>query len=639
MAKQATARVLQLAQAVEQALTLHRAGRLAEADQIYRDILATDPHHVAAMHLSGVLKHQQGQSGEALRLVGAALQAQPGSADVLTSYGAILIALSRYDEALARFDAVLALRPDDAGAHYNRGNALGGLGRHGEALASYDRALAAAPGLTEPGFTDALYNRGNALAALDRNQEAAASFEAALIAEPDRTDTLTNYGTALLALERCDEALASFDKALARDPDNVVVLLNRGTALIKLKRPAEAQSNYDRVLAIDPASAAALDGRGRAFAALGRFAEALDSHDQALRVTPGFVAAHVGRGNALHNMKRMEEARASYAAALAINPQDADANFNAALNRLCLGDFRDGWKQYEYRWDRKEYRAHRPNFPRPQWRGEKDLQGKVVLLTAEQGLGDAIQFVRYAPWVAALGAKVILGVHRPLAALMASVPGVSQVIADGETLPPFDLYCPLLSLPLAFETELATIPANVPYIGPSPERIARWRDRLPPNDKLRIGICWAGNSTHLNDRNRSVPLERFATLLSGARVDFVNLQKEVGASDTAILSQHGVHQLGQEFVDFADTAAVIAMLDLVISVDTSVAHLAGAMAKAVAVLIPFSPDFRWMLDRTDSPWYPTMRLFRQSAVDDWGAPLERLCRELAALASRPPKPR
>jgi ADP-heptose:LPS heptosyltransferase len=215
-----------------------------------------------------------------------------------------------------------------------------------------------------------------------------------------------------------------------------------------------------------------------------------------------------------------------------------------------------------------------------------------------------------------------------------SVPGVSQVIADGGALPDFDLYCPLLSLPLAFGTELATIPGNVPYVRADEIRIAKWRERLPSNGRLRVGLCWAGTSLHGNNRNRSISLPQFARLLGVPGVDFVGLQKEIADADASILRDHGVVQFGQEFEDFADTAAVIAMLDLVITVDTSVAHLAGAMGKATAVLIPFAPDFRWLRDRTDSPWYPTMRLFRQGAIGDWDTPLDRLHQELSAVASR-----
>jgi ADP-heptose:LPS heptosyltransferase len=269
------------------------------------------------------------------------------------------------------------------------------------------------------------------------------------------------------------------------------------------------------------------------------------------------------------------------------------------------------------------------------WRGETDLQGKTVFLRAEQGLGDTLQFVRYAPLIAKLGAKVILGVQKPLRALAATVPGISLVCSDNDPLPAFDFYCPLLSLPLAFGTELATIPANIPYLWPLQERLAQWRDRMPANGRLRIGVCWAGSTLHANDRNRSIPLSRLATLLSVPNLDFISVQKEVSEADAAILNEHGVLQLGCDFTDFADTAAVVAMLDLVVGVDTSVVHLAGAMGKAVALLVPFSPDWRWLLDRTDSPWYPSMRIFRQATLGDWKGPVNRLQQELADVARRP----
>ena len=301
----------------------------------------------------------------------------------------------------------------------------------------------------------------------------------------------------------------------------------------------------------------------------------------------------------------MDQALASYAEALALEPDNVDANFNAAVTRLCMGDYRGGWKQYEHRWKRKDLAVQRDAYSQPIWDGEQDLNGKMVLLHAEQGLGDTIQFVRYAPLAAARGATVLLAVQPPLKILMCSVPGISGVFTDGETLPNFDLRCPLLSLPLAFGTELATVPANIPYLRPLEERLVKWRQRMPASGRLRVGLCWAGNGVHLNDRNRSIPLERFANLVSVPNLEFFSVQKDVNEAQAALLRDYGVIQLGQEFADFADTAAVVAMLDLLISVDTSVAHLAGAMGKAVALLLPFSPDFRWLLNRNDSPWYPT----------------------------------
>jgi hypothetical protein len=420
--------------------------------------------------------------------------------------------------------------------------------------------------------------------------------------------------------------------ALAGDPHSIAALNMRGRIMARLHRYEEALASYDAALQLAPNDAEAFSNRGAALVELDRFDDAFASYQEALRIDPDFVSAYIKQGNACAVLNRLPEAMANYAAVLRREPQHAEANFNESLARLCLGDFRNGWAKYENRWQQAKFAAKRPNFPRPIWRGETAIAGKTILLCAEQGMGDTIQFVRYAPLIAALGAKVLLGVYRPLVGLMASVPGVSAVIADGGTLPEFDLYCMLLSLPFLFGTELASIPSQVPYIRPDPALIEKWRARVPNNGRLRVGVCWAGSTAHVADRRRSIPLDRFGTLLSVPGIDFVSLQRDVAVPQAAVLCNHGVTQLGDEFQDFADTAAVIALLDLVITVDTSVAHLAGAMGKAVGMLVAFSPDWRWMLDRTDTPWYPTMRLFRQSAIGDWRGPLARLRAELMGVA-------
>ena len=392
-------------------------------------------------------------------------------------------------------------------------------------------------------------------------------------------------------------------------------------------------TTYEQALAIDPDNPVALTDRGVALSLLDRFEEAVASHEDALRIGPHIVGAHVNRGNAMLKLSRLQEALEAYTEALAREPVNAEANFNAAITRLCLGDYREGWKQYEHRWETKHFAGHRPNYPQPMWRGE-DIAGKRIVLNAEQGMGDVIQFARYAPLVASRGAEVILAVPRALKALMATVPRVSLVVANGDALPDFDLYCPLMSLPLVFGTELETVPADVPYMWPFADRLAAWRPRLPDSGRVRVGVCWAGNPDFGNDRHRSIALERFARLFSVPGIDFVSLQKDVSPAEAALLEHHGILQLGQQFADYADTAAVLAMLDLVVAVDTSVAHLAGAMGKATALLVAFSPDWRWLLDRTDSPWYPTMRIFRQRAIGDWDELIERLRRELAEVARR-----
>lgn len=576
-----------------------------------------------------------GRYGEALESYDRALALKPCDFIARNNRATSLAALERYDDALKDYDALLAAAPERAGADpvliNNRGMAIAMLARHEEALASFERALA-----LKPDYADAHSNRGNVLKALGRYAEALESCDRALAIEPEHFVALYNRGTLLATQDRYDEALASYDLLFAVAPDRAAadpsLANNRGTALAKLNRNEEALASFDKALLLDPGYRDALNNRGAMLNLLGRYEESLKHYAQALPLMPDFSDAYINRGNALLALNRMDEALASFDTAVAIKPDNADAQFNAAITRLCLGNFRDGWKQYEWRWQRKNF-GTLPQTGHPTWRGG-DLSGKTVFIMPEQGMGDLIQFVRYVPMVAARGAKVMLGAHRPLVSLLTRIPGVSLVIPSGGQIPDFDLFCPLMNLPMVFQTEPETIPAAIPYIHADQERLAKWRPHVPNTGRLRVGLCWAGNKAHLNDRKRSMTLGRLLPLLTISGIDFFALQKDIGDADRETLRHHGVAELGPTFSDFADTAAVIAMLDLVISVDTSVAHLAGAMAKAVALLVPFSPDFRWMLDRTDTPWYPTMRLYRQSAIGDWEGPVNRLCAELEAVAAR-----
>jgi tetratricopeptide (TPR) repeat protein len=485
---------------------------------------------------------------------------------------------------------------------------------------------------TEPEHFDTLHLLGLLSHRQGRNAEALRVVGAVLKRAPRSAEVLNNYGLILAALTRHEEALACFEEALLNCADYVHALKNRAASLKSLARNEEALAGYEAILATKPDNIDALNECGGLHVRLGRPGAAVACYDKALAVAPRAVELHVNKGGALVASNRFEEALQSFAAAAAIDPECAEAHHRASLIRLRLGEFKRGWRDYEWRW-RTWGTQKRREVAAPLWLGDQPIEGKTILLLAEQGFGDTINFVRYASAVAALGATVILDVPSPLKEIAASVPGVSSVLDDGEPVPPVDCYCPLLSLPLAFQTEIETIPANIPYIRSSEERVAKWRDRLPQNGRLRIGLCWAGSNAHLNDHNRSIAIKHFAQIFSLPNLDFICVQKEVDALQAAILHRHHVVQLGREFENFADTAAVVAQLDLLISVDTSVAHLAGAMGKAVALLLPFPAEWRWLLDRTDSPWYPTMRLFRQTATGDWYGPFERLYQELGAVAS------
>lgn len=514
---------IDLDSALRNAIALHQAGRLAEAEPLYRSVLDALPQQFDALHLLGVLRHQQGRSAEAAEFIGAALAARPDDVVALTNRSAALNSLRRFDEALAHCDRALTLAPDHAEALNNRALALRELGRAQEALASCDRALRL---------------------------------------KPDYADAHNNRGLALQALRRFDEALESYGAALARNPAHLDALNNRGIALFEQNRGDEALACFER--------------------------------------------------------------------AIAIRPGHAHAHWNRAQVLLLSGDLARGWEEHEWRLASNPGLAR--GFTQPFWRGDVPVAGKTLLLHAEQGLGDTIQFCRYVPKVAALGARVILEVQRPLVELMRTLAGAAQVIARGEPLPDFDLHCPLLSLPLAFRTDLASIPSAAPYLN-APASTTDWDARLGSKGP-RVGLVWSGNPGHKRDSARSIPFYALMPLLDCAAT-FVSLQKEVRASDAAVLAQSGkVIDVADRLTTFADTAALVARLDLVIAVDTSVAHLAGALGRPLWLLLPEVPDWRWLTERDDSPWYPTARLFRQSGPRAWGPVIARVRAALQEIVAR-----
>ena len=580
------------------------------------------------LHARGLGELQQGNYQAGVNLITAALRANPASAEAWANLGLALGALERLDEAVTSFDKALAIKPDFAEVLCSRAVAAGRLGRHDQALVGFERALA-----VKPGYVDALYNRGVTLGLLGRHADAVASYDRALARDPTHAKALNNRGVALGDLDRNEEAVASFDRALALKPDFTEALVNRGLTLADLGRHTEAIADYDRALAVDPDHAEALFNRGTSLATLNRPDDAIASFDQALAARPDWADAHSNRGTALVSLNRQDVAIAAFQRAIAIAPDHPEANCNEALAWLRLGDFRRGLAKYETRWASPDLASQRRAFAQPLWLGHEPLQEKIILLHAEQGLGDTVQFVRYAPLVARLGARVVLEVQPPLAALLSGIEGVSEVVGRGEPLPDFDVHCPLLSLPLAFGTELDTIPATIPYIAAPAVGVAKWRDRLGETTSPRIGIAWAGSRSNRNDHNRSMALGPLAQAMQIPGIELVSIQKEISAEERELLRACSqIRHVGDGLEDFADTAAVMSTLDLVISVDTSIAHLAGAMARPLWLLVPFAPDFRWMLEREDSPWYPTARLFRQPGIGDWDSVLARVRGELLAWA-------
>ncbi len=614
------------AQALQQAFLLLQQGRLAEAERLYRAVLGRDRNHFATLYGLAIVRSRRGDLEEAVRLMRRALNQNPRLAGAHNDLGNMLEALGRYEEAVERYQRALALEPGLAAAHTNLGHALQALGRPAEAVAHHERALA-----LKPDLADAHNNLGVTLQALGRPQDAVAHFERAVAIEPGFAEAYNNLGNALRALDRHEAAIPHYEKATALRPGYAEAHYNLGNALQALGRFEAAVAPYERALAARPGYPDALNNLGNALQTLDRLDEAVGRFEAALAARPDYAEALNNLGNALQALNRHEAAIACHERARALQPERGTAQWNEALAHLAIGDFAAGWRHYEARWSADGTGQRRREFAQPQWQGEA-LDGKTILLHAEQGLGDTLQFARYVPMVAARGGRVVLEVQRPLVPLLAGLPGVAAILAQGEALPPFDLHSPLLSLPLAFGTTLETIPAQIPYLAAAAERTARWQPVIGARARPRIGVAWAGNPANRFDRRRTMPLKHLVPLFQTPGASFFALQKDLRPGDAEILQGlAGVTVLGDRLADFADTAAAACELDLVITICTSVAHLAGGLGRPMWVMLPFSADFRWFRDRPDSLWYPTARLFRQSSIGDWDGVVARVCRALEEL--------
>ncbi len=460
-------------------------------------------------------------------------------------------------------------------------------------------------------------------------KEAEAVYQTLLAAQPDHAVVLNLLGTLRFQQGRWQEGIPLMDKAIAAKPDYAEAHYDRALALMKLGEFTEAVTGYDNAIAIKPDFADAHSNRGNALQELNQYDEALASYEKAIALKPSFANNYTNQGKALHELQRYDEALVSYDKAIALNPDEPKTYLNKAFLKLLHAKFEEGWELYEWRW--KKHRQDEYTLAhKPLWRGEQSLTGKTILLHAEQGLGDTIQCCRYVRKVQALGAKIILKVPVSLGELMSTLQGSFRLVTAEEPVGDFDFHCPLFSLPLAFKTRLHTIPADIPYLIADPVRQKMWQERLGKKTKPRIGLVWSGSVANTKDRNRTIALPLLLPQLQST-YEWHALQKEIKPQDEALLKRHGQIVLHADSLkDFADTAALIAEMDLVLSIDTSVAHLAGALGKPVWILLPFVPDFRWMEGREDSPWYPSARLFRQTDIGDWKSVIAQMT---AALES------
>lgn len=523
--------------------------------------------------------HQQGRLADAERIYREVLQHAPTHFDALHLLGVLALQAGRSEAGVELIANAIKQNPNSWGAHNNLGNGLRELGRFDAALGSFERAIALGP---------------------------------------DFAEAHNNRGMVLQNLQRGDDALASFARAIALKPDYAEAHNNRGVMLQQLQRPTEARASFDAAVALRPDYAAAHYNRGTVLQELRLFEEALASLDRTIALQPDHAAAYNNRGLVLQELGRLDDAIASFAKTIALKPDYAEAYVNQSVCLLQLGRFEQGWPLYEWRKKTEQPFGNR-SFAQPLWLGKDDISNRTVFLHWEQGLGDTIQYARFAKLLKARGAEVVMSVQQPLHRLLAHMDAGVRVIYQDEVPATFDFHCPLMSVPLALGTRPENIPAGEPYLFADETLRDAWRARLRPKTKPRVGMVWSGGPQHKNDRQRSIDLSTFASLLS-PDVHWISLQKELRESDVAALAQLAhVERHGEQLHDFADTAALIDHLDLVIAVDTSVAHLAGAMGKPVWILLPYNADWRWLSDRGDSPWYPTARLFRQDSTRSWSA--------------------
>jgi tetratricopeptide (TPR) repeat protein len=579
----------------ELALEQLHAGQLPEAQSNCRQVLLSDPEDAEAMHILARTHLLAGQLSQAVEWASQAIRKSPKPV-YLTTLGAALSQLGRPDEALQVFDKAVQLKPDDSELWCGLGKGLVNAARSSDALLCFQHAIA-----LDPANGDAAYQAGHLLHGLGRFHEALISLDRSVERQGDHAPTFAMRGLVLAKLKRFEEAVRDYERAIRLDPNNVEACSNLGNALRALGQPEEALSWYDRSLAIAPN-----------------------------------IANTTNRAMTLTELGRFDDAMAAFQQAAGIDPNHPTLIWNFALLKLWLGDFEGGWRGREARWSNPEIASAYPRLETPMWLGQETVAGKTVVVCQDEGLGDAIQFARYIPMLASRGAQIILVVDEPLCPLLSKLDGVSHCLPkkQGLVVPPFDFHIAMDSLPLAFDTRLETIPAPSAYLPPDADLVRTWEDRLGRRDRLRVGLVWSGNPKQSNNRNRAVPLPLLSKILD-VDATFVSLQKQPPPQDVGMLREltsivdHTAH-----LTDFAETAALVSCLDLVITVDTSVAHLSAAVGRPTWIMLAHVADWRWLLGREDNPWYPTARLFRQGATRDYASVVDRVHTELKALVAR-----
>jgi tetratricopeptide (TPR) repeat protein len=637
----------------------HQSGNFQQAERIYRQILASNPQHPRALYLLGLLalqanrheaavdlitrslalnaaqpmahfhlgiaQHSLGKLAEAVASYRQAAQLQPDLAEVHNNLGNALREQGRLDEAVASYEQALRIKPDFAHAHNNRGIALAQKGQLDEAVGSFQKALQ-----LQPDYAVAYCNLGLALGKAGKPGEAINCFQQALRVQPGYAEAYHNLGNAQRQLGHFAKAVESYQQAIRMQLKLPEVHDNLGIALTHLGRFDEAVASFHDALRLNPQFAEAYNSLGNTLQKQGKFEEGAANVEQALRLKPDFAEAHNTLGVIRSQQRLLDEALACYQKAIQLRPDHAEAHLNRAMVWLQQGKVEAGWTEFEWRWKCRHYPPR--SFRQSAWDGSS-LNGKTILLYAEMGLGDTIQFIRYAPLVKEKGGRVVVEPQAVLLPLLARSPGIDQLVARDSPLPDFDVHAPLLSLPHLLGTTLATIPADVPYVFADPQLIDHWRHELSSVRGFKVGITWRGSATYPGDLQRSIPLSHFAPLAAVEDVQLFSLQKGPGSEELPALAgcfpiTDLSARLDEKTGAFMDTVAVMKNLDLIVTADTSIGHLAGALGAPVWLALGLTPHWPWFLNRENSAWYPGHRLFRREATESWADVFERIAAAL-----------
>ena len=657
--------MINIQQAFNLALRQHQAGRVKEARSLYFKILTAQPRNFQAMHMLSRIAYQEGQVNDALELIGKSLALKPDYADAQLDLGNMLLQQGRQDEAAAAYKQAISIKPQWAQPQVNLGTVLRSQGKIAEAIECFRQAIALDPALPE-----AHHKLGASLHETGQLEGAIASFEKVVALSP-KARAYAILGDQYREIGELDRAASAYRQAVALKPDWADVHNSLGEVLRKLGELDAATAAYRQAIAVNPGLAQAHNNLANALKDAGQLEDAIASFQHAAELAPDSAEIRANLGVALQEAGRLDAAELACRAAISLRPDFAEAHnnlaaclreggrlgesivvareairlrpdfaiahFNLAMSLLSGSDLLSGWDEYEWRWKCTEFPSKDRGFPQLLWDGS-DLGDRTLLVHAEQGFGDTIQFIRYLPMVAGRGGKIIVECQPQLVRLLQPFSSICRIIGRTDSLPSFDVHCPLLSLPRIFQTTLDSIPADVPYLFPPSEVVEDWRSKLHlPDEQFNIGLAWAGGRTFSSDRTRSLSLDRLAALAAVGGARFYSVQKGYAAAQAAgPPAGMNLIDLSAELNDFVDTAAVITLMDLVITTDTSVAHLAGALGKPTWILLRFAADWRWLEERDDSPWYPSMRLFRQSAPGDWDGVIRQVVGELnTEIRNRP----